>query len=412
MKHPIVIVGAGVAGLIAARHLEEAGYEPLVLEGADRPGGRVKTDRADGYLFDQGFQVLLTAYREANRYLDMKALGLRKFEPGALIFSGGKRFGIKDPLRDPSALPGMITSPVGSLRDKWLVYKLNHDLKKTKPEIIFGEHQEDTIDFLRHYGFSERIIDQFFRPFFGGIFLENELTTSSSMFRFVFKMFSKGHAAIPENGMEAIPAQLASGLRKTNFRWNTWVEDVHGDAVHIRNGDPVRFEKLIIASDPYQMLRGLSNQELAYNATLSLYFRSDRSLLGSPTIALVADKELLINNFCQVTEVAPMYSGNNDHLISVTLKDSVSDSNGLGEQVAAELRELTGKPEAKLEMLRKYAIPKALPVVDNLRYDLPPTQFKIMEGVYLAGDYMLNASLDAAMRSGRRAAEAVISSGG
>jgi len=411
MGHPIVIIGAGVAGLVAARHLEKAGFKPLIIEASARAGGRVKTDEKNGFLLDHGFQVLLTEYREAREYLDYDALDLRHFNPGAVIYAGGRSFRIADPLRAPARLPGMVFSPVGTLKDKFLMWQLSRELKGMENDALFAVDGKTTEAFLRGYGFSEKIISQFFRPFFGGIFLENQLKTGAAMFRFVFRTFSLGNAAVPAGGMEEIPRQLATALKQTTFQFGRKVQTIGEQEVHLEGGQVIPFQQLIIATDPNGLLSRLGDQGMEYNRTQNLYFRASRSPLGEPTIGLVADENNTINNFCTMTDVAPGYAPQDEVLLSITLKDWAAQDPPPVETVAADLHSATGQADLELTFLAAYDIPKALPTLDTLRYDLPATQFRITEDIVLAGDYMLNASLDAAMRSGRRAAEAVIQVG-
>ncbi|HKK76976.1 MAG TPA: NAD(P)/FAD-dependent oxidoreductase [Saprospiraceae bacterium] len=406
----IVIIGAGLAGLVAAQHLEKAGHQPLVLEASDRVGGRVKTDQEDGFLFDHGFQVLLSAYREAQDYLDFPSLNLRPFANGAIIFKDYGKFKIADPLREPDKLLMMAFSPVGSLRDKWLIFKLTRQLKKQKVEALFHSPEQSTLDYLQEYGFSKRIIEQFFRPFFGGIFLENELSTPSSMFRFVFKMFSEGKALVPSAGMERISQQLKARLEKTIFRFGEKVTEVQGQQIKLENGKTLSFDKLIIATDPAPLMPNLAGQRLDWQSTCNLYYRTTASLLQDNAIALVADPESPINNFCVLTDVSPAYA-KKDHLVSVTLKEMPPADAGpdFYDRIASELKKLTAY-QGDIEWLKRYDIPRALPEITDLRYTLPRTQFTLTDHIYLAGDYLLNASLDAAMRSGRLAAEALLDS--
>lgn len=408
---PIVIVGAGVSGLVAAIHCEKSGRPLHIIEATDRPGGRVKTDLIDGFRFDHGFQVLLTAYHEAQRYLDFSKLELQNFNNGALIFQGNKSYSIGDPLRDPSQLFNMAFSNVGTLKDKWLIFKLTQSLKKQERSKVFKAQDQTTLAYLQDYGFSEQIISRFFRPFFGGIFLENELKTSASMFRFVFKLFSEGSAAIPKLGIEAIVQQLRDQLSNTTFHFKQKVEKVKGKTLHLSDGTTMDFGKLIIACQPDQILQNLQSTATDWVSTCNLYFSTESSILNSKSIALVTDPNSPINNFCVLSDVATPYAPTGKSLVSVTLKKYPQSSadEAFYQSIAAELASLTAY-EGSITFLKRYDIPHALPVIDDLEYSLPNTQFTLTDDIYLAGDYLLNASLDAAMRTGRLAAEAMLDS--
>ena len=144
----IHIVGAGISGLIAAKVLEVNGFSPVIIESSDRAGGRVKTDIIDGYQLDRGFQVLLTDYPAAKKFLDFDALALQKFVPGAAIFYNGKKSIMGDAFRDSSLLFSTIFSNAGSIVDKLKVLKLNNQLKKKKLHTIFLDEEKTTYQYL------------------------------------------------------------------------------------------------------------------------------------------------------------------------------------------------------------------------------------------------------------------------
>src|SRR5579875_1332057 len=128
----IIVGGAGLAGLTCARHLSRAGLSVLVLEAADRPGGRVSTDRhPEGFLLDRGFQVLFTAYPAVQRELDLAALRPRRFLPGALLVKGGRRYPLADPRRQPGWLAASASNPLIPLTDKWRVLRLTRTILQT-----------------------------------------------------------------------------------------------------------------------------------------------------------------------------------------------------------------------------------------------------------------------------------------
>ena len=104
--------------------------------------------------------------------------------------------------------------------DKLKILKLNRHLKKKSISAIFKTPETTTLAYLQKLGFSEAMLQDFFKPFFSGIFLEPNLDTSSRMFEFVYKMFGDGLAVIPKSGMQAISNQLKKGLKNTKIHFS------------------------------------------------------------------------------------------------------------------------------------------------------------------------------------------------
>ncbi|WP_316929019.1 NAD(P)/FAD-dependent oxidoreductase [Nitritalea halalkaliphila] len=319
MSQNIVIIGAGVAGLVAAYELEQAGFNPTLLEASDAVGGRIRTDKQDGFLFDRGFQVLLTAYPEAKRYLDYAALELRMFSPGALIVKPGNSFAIHDPIRNPLKLVTMAFSQVGTLKDKLSLFYLTRELKSKSVESIFEEPQQPTIEFLRNYGFSDKMITQFFKPFFKGIFLENDLRTSSRMFKFVFKLFGEGHAAVPAKGMQRIPEQLAAKLKQTTLRLQTPVDRIEMNRIYLQDGSVLEADRILVACKPDVVIPQLRGQINTYRRVFNCYFTVPKSFIGAPMIGLVPDERFWTNNIVFMTDVSAAYAPAGKALLSVSV---------------------------------------------------------------------------------------------
>src|SRR5450631_336482 len=200
----VVVIGAGLAGLECARLLEQRQTDVALLEASDAPGGRVRTDVVDGFRLDRGFQVLLDSYPEAQRALNYPALSLKRFLPGALVWHRGSFHRFADPFREPLAATGLLFDPVVPLMDKLRVLRLRSQVARMGNADYLEHPERTTRAFLQDFGFSEVIIRRFFQPFFGGVFLETELATSSRLFEFLFRMFSTGSAGVPALGMGEI----------------------------------------------------------------------------------------------------------------------------------------------------------------------------------------------------------------
>jgi len=166
-RSPVIIVGAGLAGLCCARELQRRQIPWLLLEAKHRVGGRVQTDAVDGFLIDHGFQVLQTAYPEARRELQYDSLRLRPFAPGALIRTQGRFVEMADPWRRPGKLLTVLFNGVGTFSDRLRLAWLRASLHRRPPQSAWQTDNPDgsTADYLRHtIGFSEDIIrDSFAR---------------------------------------------------------------------------------------------------------------------------------------------------------------------------------------------------------------------------------------------------------
>jgi protoporphyrinogen oxidase len=405
-EYKIHIIGAGISGLIAATVLEQNGFQPVVIEATDRVGGRVKTDIIDGYQLDHGFQVLLTAYPAAKKYLDLESLELQRFLPGASIFKNGKQMILGDPLRDLSLLFSTLFSGIGNFSDKIKVLKLNTRLKKKTLSNIFSDKEQSTLSYLIDFGFSDQMIDQFFKPFFSGIFLESRLETSSRMFEFVYKMFGEGYATLPKAGIEAIPKQLVQKLNNTSFIFNTKVTSIKDGEIVLSDNKKLESHFTIIATDASSLISNLKNQSVAWKSCDTFYFETERRVINKPLIGLIPKDDALINNIFYHSSIETNVKAKKE-LLSVTVVDNQNLSNEiLLEGVKRELKEYCGIDSCKL--IKQFSIQTALPILNNLQYEMLPSETRLTTNIFLAGDTLLNGSLNAAMISGERAAVGIL----
>lgn len=402
-----IIVGAGVAGLTCARKLIAADWDVTVLEADDAVGGRLRTDKVDGFLLDRGFQILLTSYPEARAELNFDALQLRSYEPGALIRYRGTFHRFVDPWRAPKHALSSALSPLATMRDKIRIGLLRHRLRRKQLGDVKIQPDRATIDELRRLRFSERIIERFFKPFLGGIFLEPDLATSHRMFEFVFAMFIEGYAALPADGIQAIPMQLARFFPDKAVRLNTVVSAVSKDTVTLDSGERMTADAVIVATDA-KAARKLVSESIndQCNGVSCLYYAADRPPLEEPILILNGDGEGPINNLSVPSQIVSSYAPPGKSLISVTVLDSLAGTTPVLEQ----LHDWFGDQVNGWELLRRYDIDFGLPALlpsDPEPVVMPPQH---VTGVYLCGDHCDTSSLNGAIASGRRAAESILAS--
>ncbi|XZE54332.1 NAD(P)/FAD-dependent oxidoreductase [Planctomycetaceae bacterium SH139] len=424
LKTDVVIVGAGLAGLACARRLTEGGIDCQLLEASDRVGGRLRTDVVDGFQLDHGFQVLLTAYPACQMLLDYDQLRLREFPTGAQVRVAEAFHLLADPWRAPTKLLQTALSPVGGLGDKWKVGRLRAASKQGSLSELYGRPAEATEKRLESWGFSSQMIEQFFRPFLGGIFLERDLATSSRMLEFVFRMFAAGPIAVPAEGMAAIPRQMADALPRGVLSLRTAVESLTPAAARLSDGQEIAAKQWVIATECSSAARLLAdfNQPLAgrlarpWNGTVCHYFSTDQPLGLGGYLTLSGDSAGPINQLVVLSEVAPEYAPAGKSLISVTLKPTPPDKDLLQlstDSLADTRRQLSGWFGATADAwqhLRTYAVPYALPqqAVGDLQPVVRSVEPLGATAPVVCGDHRETSSIQGALNSGLRAAEAIL----
>ena len=406
----VVVVGAGLAGLACARELVRAGLGVQVLEASDRPGGRIRTEQVDGFRIDRGFQVLLTAYPEARRVLDLESLQLRRFAPGAQVFRGGKLHTLADPFRRPLDVARTATAPLGSFWDKLRVVRLRAHAGSGSLEELFARPHESTHDRLRRLEFSQEFVEAFFRPFLGGVFLEHELATSSRKLEFVMRMFAQGEAAVPALGMEEIPVQLARGLPGGSLRTGTPVARVHPQAVELESGARLDAAAVVVATDGVTAARLVPAFPAPHTVGVTTFsFAAPEPPVRGPWLVLDGDNRGPVNHLAVMSEVAPEYAPPGKALVSASVLGANRDVAELELRVRAQLRTWFGGAVDGWRLVRVDVVHDALPAEPPSALEPAQRPVRTPTGITVCGDHRDNASIDGALTSGRRAAESVLS---
>ena len=422
----ITVVGGGLAGLVAARRLAQAGFDVRVFERRSEVGGRVGTHDHKGFTLDRGFQVLFTAYPAVQRELDLDALDLRYFPPGAIIAHPDDRSTLSDPFRDPTAAVATLRNDAIRQTDKLRLLALQFELRRMDAASIFPGPDISIEQYLADRGFSRAFVDRFAAPFYGGITLDRSLSTAAAIFQYTFKMLTEGHIAVPAAGMQAIPEQLADAARNAGACIETDTEVVSletrgndsnrgfasGGVTITLESETIDSDAVIVATDPHtaRSLTGIESIPTTMRGCVTQYYSFPSS------IDFKTHKRLLLNattaepnQIAPMSAVAPEYAPPGHQLLSATF---------LGQPDASET-DLVNRTRQALESWYPGLDLTDLLLLDTHRirfaqfeqppgiHDRLPDADALGDPVYLAGDYTRWSSIQGALESGRRAATAV-----
>ena len=408
----VVVIGAGLSGLAAARQIQQSGLSVVIVESSDAVGGRVRTDNVDGFLLDRGFQVLLTAYPELATQVDMNALDLQAFDPGAFVWIQSKNGGlgkghvVSDPFRKPSTLLATTFAPIGSVIDKLRIVLLRlRVLRGVAPKLLRNADMS-TLDALRSAGFSQRMIETFFKPLFGGVQLDPQLATSRRMFDIIFRSLSEGQSVLPSKGMQALPEQLASRLHPNTIHLNSPVESLDGTMVILRSGERIAARAVVVATDGPSASILLNLPPVQSRTAGCVYFSTDTPPNDKKYVILDGSGKGPVLNVAIISNVAPSYAPPGKHLIAAALPGVIT---GDLEQLARQqLREWWGPQVDSWKHLRTYAISHGGPV-QSAPFS-PKQRVSLGNGRFVCGDHRDTGSIQGALYSGRRCGEAVVQS--
>ncbi|MBL51718.1 MAG: hypothetical protein CMG57_07155 [Candidatus Marinimicrobia bacterium] len=396
-----IIIGAGPSGLACAIQCQKNNIPFLLVEQSERVGGRVGSVEIDGYIFDLGFQVYNTAYEMTNMLLNLDEIKLNHFKPGAMIYDGETFKRISDPLRDFRHIFSTILSDIPTFHDKLKILKLKFILKGYK---INHDTSSDisTYEYLLSQGFSNRIIEMFFKPFFAGIFLENKLKTSSKFFKYVFSKLNIGMASLPEKGMQAIPDDLSNKINAKNIIiGKKAVNIIDQQSISFDDGNIVNAKNVVLTGESSHLVTGRPNR---YNSIITLYFSTNLTLLHGKYIHLYPYDEL-INNIAFPTSISASYSKDGNNLISVNVKENNIQKKEMIKHVQSRLVKYYGGEVQHYQFLKSFEIKKGTFIQLPGHFDQLEKQKR---SPYIIGETQIVGSIEGAVQSGLEMADSLI----
>ncbi|MFG1809677.1 NAD(P)/FAD-dependent oxidoreductase [Streptomyces sp. NPDC049040] len=399
----VVVVGAGAAGLACARDLIDGGARVRVVEAADAVGGRMRTDVVGGFRLDRGFQVFNTSYPQVKARLRLRALRLRPFTPGVLIHTPGgwKRF--TDPTRRLRQSADLLPGRLGSARDVAALALLSARDLLAPPGVLRAAPDRTTRTALAAAGLSEDLVESLFRPFLSGVFLEDELETSSRFFHLVWRSMLRGTLCLPAAGIGAVPAQLAAGLPGGTVRVDAPVDRLTDDGVLLAGGEEVAGRAVVVATGPGAAAALLPGLTVPGTRAVTTYYHAASSApLAEPT--LLVDSARRVLNTVVLSEISPACAPPGRALVSTSV---LGASGGPGERaVRTVLSDLYGTDTDRWEPIAEYPVADALPAMP------PPWPLirstRVAPARYVCGDHRATGSLQGALASGARAAREVL----
>ncbi|MET7453372.1 NAD(P)/FAD-dependent oxidoreductase [Streptomyces sp. NPDC005574] len=399
----VLVIGAGVAGLACARDLCAAGLGVRVLEASDEVGGRMRADRVDGFVVDRGFQVFNTAYPQVRRRLPLRALRLRPFTPGVLIHTEKGTLRFTDPSRRPRTLPDLLPGRLAGPRDLLALGALSARDMLAPARLVKRSEDRTTRTALAAAGFSDDFVERFFRPFLSGVFLEDELETSSRFFHLVWRTMLRGTLCLPDTGIGAVPRALAAGLPADAVRLETPVETLTDAGALTAGGGELPARAVVVATGPGPAAALLPGLELPpYRVVTTYYHVAPRSPLGEPTLLVEPRRRFL--NTCVVSDVAPGYAPPGSALVATSVLGE--DTAGRETGVRTALGEVYGTDTGGWDLLTVRTIDAALPAM------APPQPLsrtgRFGPGRYVCGDHRATGSVQGALASGARAAREIL----
>lgn len=424
----VVVVGAGVAGLAAAHRLTSAGVTTAVLEAAPEVGGRMSTEKVDGFRLDRVGRPLTTSGTELRTVPGLEPLALRQFAPGVLLHRDGRRHraGAPAPVggargalhvaralasapRGPVAvLPGRTGTPVGGAWDQARLNSALARIAATPVDRLLARPEQAAADALAARGIPARTVDGFLRPLLAALLCDPELTTSSRGADLALRAFAGGRLSVPEGGADVLPELLARALPPGTVRTGVRVTSVSTTSVTTAEHGVLRCRAVLLATDARaaaELLPGLRVPDF-HPVTVVHHTTDDPgpALSTGTSLLLDADRGGPVAHTAVLSNVDPSRAPAGRTLISSTVLGTPPDD--VDAAVRTHLARLYGTPTNRWETLAVHHTPDAVPAM-RPAYD-PHRPVRLLAGLYVCGDHRDTTTLQGALHSATRATTAIL----
>ncbi|ATL27196.1 NAD(P)/FAD-dependent oxidoreductase [Streptomyces formicae] len=416
----VVIVGAGAAGLSAAHRLTSAGVTTTVLEAAPCVGGRMSTEKMDGFRLDRIGQLLTTSYPELRRTPGLDSLVLRPFSPGLLVHSEGRHHRAAEPVparsargaltaaralasapRGPRAAPP--GGPLGGPLDQARLGAALARLAATPVDRLLSRRELPAGDALSARGLPSRTIQGFLRPLLSALLCDPDLTTSSRCADLALHAFASGRLCLPEGGADVLPELLAAALPPGTVHTGVRVTSVSTSRVATADHGEIGCRAVLLATDARaaaELLPGL--RVPPFHEMTVVHHTAPEPPLDGPALLLDADRAGPVAHTAVISRVDPSRAPADRVLVSSTVLGPPPDQRA----VLTHLADLYGTATDRWELLAVHHTREAVPA-------MPPPHdvhrpVRLLSGLYVCGDHRQTSTVQGALDSGRRAAHAAL----
>ncbi|MFE2063895.1 FAD-dependent oxidoreductase [Streptomyces sp. NPDC059467] len=422
----VVIVGAGIAGLSAAHRLNSAGVTTAVLEAAPYVGGRMSTEKVDGFRLDRIGQLLSTSYPELQLTPGLDALVLRRFAPGVLLHRNGRRHRAGAPAgggsargalyavralasapRGSAVAPARATAPMGSAVDQARLGAALGRMATTPVERLLARPELPAAHALAERGVPARTVDGFLRPLLAALLCDPELTTSSRCADLALRSFASGRLCVPEGGAEVVPELLARALPPGTVRTGVRVTSVSTTSVTTADHGEIRCQAVLLATDARaaaELLPGLRVPDFHQVTVVHHTTDEPATLTTGTSLLLDADRSGPVSHTSVVSNIDPSRAPQGRALISSTVLGAPPSD--IDTAVRMHLSRLYGTSTRRWETLAIHHTPEAIPAM-RPPHDLR-RPVRLLAGLYVCGDHRDTSTVQGALHSAHRATAAIL----